>query len=294
MDYTKIKPIHDAVFKTIFGTEMGKDLLEILLKDILKKDVEIIEYKTRELPKISITEKTKIIDLLVKSKNGLIHIELNSSPSNLTAFRNFVYFSGVILLDHQVGEEYKINKNYISINLTKDLGKKRGLIEKYKIQNNKQKKRIHNVEIYEVNLNKAKMLYDNGDKREEVKHIAALEMTVKEIEENKGDDKFMESLAVRLGRLNPGGISFVTPEEDDRMMINTMKKMARERGLKEGLKEGLKKGRKEGQKIGHKDGINFIIKNMLQNGVAIEDVVRLASVDKDLVEKVARELVNLG
>ena len=113
---------------------------------------------------------------------------------------------------------------------------------------------INNVEIYEVNLNKAKMLYDNGDKREEVKHIAALEMTVKEIEENKGDDRFMESLAVRLGRLNPGGISFVTPEEDDKMMINTMKKMARERGLKEGLKEGLKKGRKEGQKIGHKDG----------------------------------------
>ena len=88
----------------------------------------------------------------------------------------------------------------------------------------------------------------------------------------------MESLAVRLGRLNPGGISFVTPEEDDRMMINTMKKMARESGLK------------EGQKIGRKDGINFIVKNMLQNGVAIEDIVRLTNVDKDLVEKVAREL----
>ena len=257
VDFTKIKPVHDAVFKTIFGTEIGKGLLETLLKDILKKDVEIIEYKTRELPKISITEKTKIIDLLVKSKKGLIHIELNSSPSTLTAFRNFVYFSGVILLDHQIGEEYKINENYISINLTKELGKTRELIEKYKIQNNKQKNRIKNVEIYEVNLSKAKMLYDEGDKREEVKHIAALEMTYQEIEENKGDDKFMESLAVRLGRLNPGGISFVTPEEDDRMMINTMERLARESGLKKGRKEG----RKEGQKMGRKDGINFIIKN---------------------------------
>ena len=270
VDFTKIKPVHDAVFKTLFGTEIGKGLLETLLKDILKKDVEIIEYKTRELPKISITEKTKIIDLLVKSKKGLIHIELNSNPSALTSFRNFVYFSGVILLDHQIGEEYKINENYISINLTKELGKTRELIEKYKIQNNKQKNRIKNVEIYEVNLSKAKELYDEGNKREDIKHIAALEMTYQEIEENKGDDKFMESLAVRLGRLNPGGISFVTPEEDDRMMINTMERLARE--------SGLKKGRKS------------IIKNLLQNGMKVEEVVRLANVDEAEVEKAAKEL----
>lgn len=274
MDYTKIKPIHDSVFKTIFGTDRGKGLLEVLLKDILKKSIEITEYKNRELPKISITEKMKIIDLLVKSEKELIHIELNSNPSKLTAFRNFVYFSGSILLDHQVGDEYKINKKYISINLTRKLGKTHRLVEKYKIQNNKLRNRINNVEIYEVNLNKAKLLYDNGDKRKDVRHIAALEMTLEEIEENKGDDKFMESLAVRLGRLNPGGISFVTPEEDDRMMINTMKKMARESGLK----------------TGRKDGINFIIKNMLKNGMTVKDVVRLANVDKTIVEKVAKEL----
>ena len=88
----------------------------------------------------------------------------------------------------------------------------------------------------------------------------------------------MESLAVRLGRLNPGGISFVTPEEDDRMMINTMQRMARESGLKKGLKKG------------HRDERKSIIKNLLQNGMKVEEVVRLANVDEAEVEKAAKEL----
>lgn len=290
IDKTKLKPINDVAFKTIFGTKKGAVLLETLLKDILKRNVEIIEYQNSELAKISVTERTKIIDLLVKAKEGLIHIELNSSPSKITIFRNFVYFSGVILLDHQVGEEYKLNKEYISINLTMGLGKKYNLIEEYKIQSSEQKERISNIKMYEVNINKAKKLYYTGDKSEDVRHFAALDMTVNEIEENKGDDKFMESLAERLGRLNPGGISFLTPEEDDRMILNTMKKVARENGLKAGRIEGLEQGRKEGRKEGQNDGIKLIIRNMLQNGMEIKDIVKLANVDIDIVEKVAQEL----
>ena len=75
----KITPVSDPIFKTIFGTIEGKYLLETLLKDILKKDIKIVEYKNRELAKISITEKTKIIDLLVKTNEELIHVEMNSS-----------------------------------------------------------------------------------------------------------------------------------------------------------------------------------------------------------------------
>ena len=96
IDKTNIKPKNDAIFKAIFGTKSGKALLEILLKDILDKEVNIIEYRNRELPKISATEKTKIIDLLVRIKEELVHIEVNSSYSKIIRFRNFVYFAGII------------------------------------------------------------------------------------------------------------------------------------------------------------------------------------------------------
>ncbi len=186
IDKTNIKPKNDAIFKAIFGTKSGKALLEILLKDILDKEVNIIEYRNRELPKISATEKTKIIDLLVRIKEELVHIEVNSSYSKIIRFRNFVYFAGIILLDHKIGGIYNEKQKYISINLTTKMGKKHKLIDVYKLQNDDQEEYIGNIKVYEVNIDKAKTLCQNGDKREKVKHIAALGMTEDEIEKYKG------------------------------------------------------------------------------------------------------------
>lgn len=289
---TNLKPKADALFKAIFGTKAGKPLLETLLKDILNKDVEIIEYKNRELPKISATEKTKIIDLLVKIKHKLVHIEVNSSYSKIIRFRNFVYFAGVILLDHRVGTKYNENQKYISINLTSRMAKKHKLIEVYKLQNDDLDEYIDNIKIYEVNIDKAKLLCQNGDKREKVKHIAALGMTEEEIEKYKEGDKFMESLSKRLGRLNPGGISFVTPEEDDMMLMNSMKLAARRAGEESGMKKGMKRGLKQGIEQGTKENQNRIIKNMLKMGLSFDSIEKYTSVDRNIIENINNELNN--
>ncbi len=182
---TNLKIKSDSIFKAIFGSKTGKPLLETLLRDILKKEVEIIEYKNRELPKISATEKTKIIDLLVRIKEEVVHIELNSSYSRIIRFRNFVYFAGVILLDHEIGRKYKAEQKYISINLTAKMGKKHEVIEIYKLQNDKQEEYIDNIKVYEVNIDKAKEEWYKGDKRKEIRHIAAIGMSEEELERNK-------------------------------------------------------------------------------------------------------------
>ncbi len=151
---TNLKIKSDSIFKAIFGSKTGKPLLETLLRDILKKEVEIIEYKNRELPKISASSYSKII-----------------------RFRNFVYFAGVILLDHEIGGKYKAEQKYISINLTAKMGKKHEVIEIYKLQNDKQEEYIDNIKVYEVNIDKAKEEWYKGDKRKEIRHIAAIGMS---------------------------------------------------------------------------------------------------------------------
>ena len=279
---TNLKIKSDSIFKAIFGSETGKPLLETLLRDILKKEVEIIEYKNRELPKISATEKTKIIDLLVRIKEEVVHIELNSSYSRIIRFRNFVYFAGVILLDHEIGRKYKAEQKYISINLTAKMGKKHEVIEIYKLQNDKQEEYIDNIKVYEVNIDKAKEEWYKGDKRKEIRHIAAIGMSEEELERNKEGDEFMESLSERLRRLNPGGISFVTPEEDDMMLMNSMKSAARKEGEESGMKKGIAKGTRESQKE--------IIGNMLSIGLSLDTIAKYTNINKNIIESMRNEL----
>ena len=275
---TNLKIKSDSIFKAIFGSKTGKPLLETLLRDILKKEVEIIEYKNRELPKISATEKTKIIDLLVRIKEEVVHIELNSSYSRIIRFRNFVYFAGVILLDHEIGRKYKAEQKYISINLTAKMGKKHEVIEIYKLQNDKQEEYIDNIKVYEVNIDKAKEEWYKGDKRKEIRHIAAIGMSEEELERNKEGDEFMESLSERLRRLNPGGISFVTPEEDDMMLMNSMKSAARKEGEESGMKKGVKETQKE------------IIGNMLSIGLSLDTIAKYTNINKNIIESMRNEL----
>ena len=253
-----VKVKDDALFKTIFGTEEGKPMLEILLKDIMQENVSIIEFKDRELPVDNINEKAKIIDLLVRMNGELVHIEVNSRSSRAIRFRNYVYFSKIIVSDQEKGKKYKSDQKYISINLTCSLSKKHDVVEIYKLQDEDLEEYIDNVAIYEVNLDKARELCYNGDKRKDIRHIGALTMTRSDLEIYKGGDEFMENLANKLERMDANDFWYITPEEDEIMILNAEKAMARKDGLEEGRaegrKQGLQEGRKEGLQEGRKEG----------------------------------------
>ena len=316
-----VKVKDDALFKTIFGTEEGKPMLEILLKDIMQENVSIIEFKDRELPVDNINEKAKIIDLLVRMNGELVHIEVNSRSSRAIRFRNYVYFSKIIVSDQEKGKKYKSDQKYISINLTCSLSKKHDVVEIYKLQDEDLEEYIDNVAIYEVNLDKARELCYNGDKRKDIRHIGALTMTRSDLEIYKGGDEFMENLANKLERMDANDFWYITPEEDEIMILNAEKAMARKDGLeegraegrKEGIKEGkveghaqgLVEGRKEGKAEGHAQGLAEgrkqgiqegkkqsqieIIKNMLNNGISAENIAKYTNIDLEIIKKVKKD-----
>ena len=284
-----VKVKDDALFKTIFGTEEGKPMLETLLKDIMQESVSIIEFKDRELPIDSINEKAKIIDLLVRMNGELVHIEVNSLSSKAIRFRNFVYFSKIIVSDQEKGKRYKSDQKYISINLSCSLSKKHDVVEIYKLQDDDLDEYIDNVIVYEVNLDKARELCYNGDNRKEIRHIGALTMTRSDLEIYKGGDEFMENLANKLERMDANDFWYITPEEDEIMILNAEKAMARKEGLEEGREKGLKQGKKEGLEQGKKEGQVEIIKNMLNNGFSSEEVAKYTNIDLKEVKKIENE-----
>ena len=75
---------------------------------------------------------------------------------------------------------------------------------------------------------------------------------------------------------------------------NSMKRCAREEGLKEGLKEGRKKGMKQGMKQGMQQGIEEktrkVVINMLQKEMNIEDIMELVEISKEEIQKIKEEM----
>ena len=109
---------NDKVFKTILGNEDNKDLLKKFLERILDKTIEDITYLKNELTINYPKEKRKTVDLLVKTNNEYIHIELNNGYSNYLHMRNFCYLANLYSKKTKVGKNYNIKEKFIQINFT--------------------------------------------------------------------------------------------------------------------------------------------------------------------------------
>ena len=72
-----VKGSDDNCFKWVVASPKGKEILEGILKQVLKKDVEIIEFVNNELGKSNKNEKNKRTDLIVKIDGIIANVEVN-------------------------------------------------------------------------------------------------------------------------------------------------------------------------------------------------------------------------
>lgn len=118
-----IKGSDDNCFKAIVASPKGKEILESILKQVLKKDVEIIEFINTELGKVNNNEKNKRTDLIVKIDGVIANVEVNTNDYNYAkCFRNFVYlvtlFNRYCVTTNKDGKKkYDTETNIIQINL---------------------------------------------------------------------------------------------------------------------------------------------------------------------------------
>ena len=117
------------------------------------------------------------------------------------------------------------------------------MVRKYKIRDKHNNEFIKNFIIYDINMEKVKDIWYSKSKKEieNNKYLIMLDLDLEELDElskiskDRRVNKYMDE--VKRVNENPEFREFISAEEDNRKIENSIKKELREDGIKEGQKE---------------------------------------------------------
>ena len=117
------------------------------------------------------------------------------------------------------------------------------MIREYKIRDKHNNKFIKNFIIYDINMEKVKDIWYSKSKKEieNNKYLIMLDLDLEELDElskiskDRRVNKYMDE--VKRVNEDPEFREFISAEEDNRKIENSIKKELREDGIKEGQKE---------------------------------------------------------
>ena len=271
---------NDAVFKAVFCKEKNKDLFELLLQEALNKKINIISINTPEIYKNNVYEKGRTLDVLIKSDNLLINVEINTFVSNSLKRRNAGYiFRKYSELTH-MGESYNSMPLVIQINLSSLNSNK--LVYKYNLYDKiNNKTYIDNLEIYEFNITKIKETCYN--KSSKYRLLSLLDCNKEELDLIKGDD-IVERIKNEVNYLNddPDFIKYMSEEDEARLLKNTLKEDAYQTGIEQGVKQGIEQGIEEGSK---KQKL-MTAKELLKNNIPIDIIVKSTGLTENEINSI--------
>ena len=274
----------DIVFKSIFLKESNRDMLERLIEEAINKKVKVLEVKASELPKGSVYERGKVLDVLVDSDDGEINIEVNSYSNKYLHRRNASYiFSRYSSAVSRAGS-FKDMKNYIQINLTyKENNDNLKMKSIYKLlEVSDYEEYIDNLTIYEFNLSKIKEAWYNGDRSHNI--MALLDADDCELDTMSEGDEIMDRFKDEVKNINRGlgDVQFMDPDKDAEMIFNTILDSEKEIAQKEGREKGLKEGREEGIKQNKVD----TARKMKQENIDINTISKITNLSIKEIEKI--------
>lgn len=232
---------YDRAFKEVMLKESNRDLLTMLLEHILKVKIVTIDILNVENLMSNVHIRNQRLDLNLETNVGKINVEVNSMDESYIHNRNFAFIADLYSHDVLVGSEYDLTKQFIQINLSYGLSKKKEKIDIYKLSNNKGNTYVDNFTIYNINMDYyINLLKDNDTKK--IKDDIILVMLGQERNEleklaknNKVVSKYMNELD-EVNK-NPEFRVYMTKEEDDRKMMNTLINRATKQGIQEGIEQ---------------------------------------------------------
>ena len=275
------------MFKAVFvGTdEVSKRLLLELLSECLDAKVDrIIDF----IP-IKLGVRSKRLDLIVEVDGRKINVELNSSFDEVTKIRNLNYYFSFCSQYTIEKDAYDIESDFIHISLNYKASSKSPLIACYTFYDKENKKELdRRFRYYEINVEKfAKLWYDKDMKIVREKPLLTM-IGIKDPEEL---DKYSSKMALssikesvdKLKILNSDKkfVYNITPEQDDILTKNTLKKIYKSEGHEEGKAEGLAEGKIEAQRE--------ITINLLKNNYPIEEIAKIIGLPEEKINNLKAE-----
>ena len=276
------------MFKAVLCTPGNEQILKEFIERILKRKFKTFKIISPELTKNNIYEKGKYLDVLIKTDNLFVNIEVNSHNYNGLSERNFSYIALVYASHIKVGEEYNNDLDFIQINLTVGLGTKMPEISISKVINKETLKlKVRNLEIYDVNLDKINSrCYNEDDEYNFLKMMTASKEELEFLAE-KGDN-FMKKIKDEVNRINDENYfaNFISVEEDERKIRNTYYA----NGVEEGEARGERLGEKRGEKRGKENATMKIAQNLLNFGMPINDIIKNTGLSQSQIKNLSKTL----
>ena len=268
---------YDRAFKEVFGKEENKDILKKLLEEILQVEIERIEYLNLERNVDNVKVKRKHLDLYLETNIGKIQVEVNTTNSKYVKPRNMSYLCDIYSHHTLVGQEYDQDTLIIQININYGQQDEK-YIREYRLRDESGKEYIKNFIIYEINMEKYMKLWYNKEEKEleKSKYIVMLNLEKEELEKLSKKDKVVIKYMKELERVNenPKFREYMSAEEDNKKIENSLKREWMEEGLKEGIKEGSYKRNIEIAKTMLEKGMNNELISEV-TGLSIEEIKKL-------------------
>ena len=308
-------PKLDVVFHALFREE-NKDILGVLVSDIIKEEVKIKTIdKNRYVNIIEADDKLGVMDIRADLKNDTnCIIEIQLKPCKNEPERILYYWADAYARQAKRGEKYKILKKTISIAiLDHELEELKGIEEigvKWQIRDELTGKRIltDRLELIIIELPKARRKYreepdnaicqwmmfmDNPNESEVIQIMEEnknIKKAIEELEQVSGNEKLRRIAELKEKYIRDEQASI---EYAQNVGYKDGYKNGEEEGIRKGEERGIKKGVKEGMKEGIKEGENKksreIAQILLKKQMSIEDIKEITGLNKDEIEKIRQD-----
>ena len=271
---------YDKTFKEVFLNPKNEDLLKALLEDILKVKIEIKKILPTELIVGNNIIKSKRVDALILAINKKIEIEINASINEYVYIRNMAYICNVYSTNALVGESYNQDIDIIQINLTWGLDYEESKRE-FRIIDKNGNVYVKNLLIMEINMEYYKKIWYSKDEKKikENELLVMLDLNEGELKKMPKSDKISEKYveSVTIVNNDPFFQEYMSHEEDQRKMQNSLIREAEDSGYEKGIKLGEEKLEKE--KID-------IAKRLLNMYMNKEDIIKATGLTPEEINKI--------
>ena len=259
---------YDRVFKSIMANEHNFQYLNLILSDIFNREIEIIKFIPTELPVKHKDMKVDVLDIIVKTKDGLIiDLEINTKFDAFEKEKSLSYYSN--LYSQCILRGKKEYENIIQVNLNFQNNNNKD--DYYYVMDNNQNKLSNNFQILSVNIEKYKKDWYDENIKGNPKHIylVMLGANKEELEELSKVNDIVKEVKDKVFALNKEEVFIRTmSREDEIKMVSEAR--GEKRGLAKGEKIGEKRGLAQGEIIGEARGeLNktkqFVMKMLKEN-----------------------------
>ena len=270
---------YDKTFKEVFLNPKNEDLLKVLLEDILKVEIEIKKILPTELITGNNIIKSKRVDALILAINKKIEIEINASINEYVYIRNMAYICNIYSTNALVGDSYN---DIIQINLTWGLDYEESKRE-FRISDKNGNVYVKNLLIIEINMEYYKKIWYSKDEKKikENELLVMLDLNEGELKKMPKSDKISEKYIESVTKVNndPFFQEYMSHEEDQRKMQNSLIREAEDSGYEKGIKLGEEKLEKE--KIA-------IAKSLIKSGMNLEEISKHTQIDIKELKKLTK------